>query len=1000
MPDSKLRKPRFRRGNTFASSCSGSCLSVTLAGHSDSSSSPLPCCPYICSIQPFTGLCLGCRSFSLRCAMVPSAWRCSISCARTSALGGSAVELQPVNTAMVPTGASRHGNAATFSISQWPSTSSCSPPHQSLSSSLESHGSRLSNSNCVDGDGHGGESRPETQLPPGGSRGDQRSQTTVCQVPIHSSSENRVLATTHSNGHRGGRNNTLPNNFLYHNPPSSVPYGNPEEAVGQPSTSISAPYHPDGDEKPLPLIVLDLRPLEAFSRQHIAGSINLALPSLVVRRMRKATAAAIATATSPLQYNTGNAVSLSTHPVANLGTYTTTSSCKRRLDQALDWLNREGESSSQGRNRSPLDLWRADVVIVCQGQTELSSKFCYDNIGSTQSPQNSSVSSMPSFTSAANASSSSNSLDVARAVCQALQHLPSSPGSPRKRGRVMLCPDDAGSIFAHPAAGHFVEEDGGSEVASTISCRSTQAGPEISTDASRFAQRDTRSATQRSDGGVSAPPTLEIASQHNAPSSSLETSSYPGSIASNTLNGPQPVAQSNDSSTQSSFPLVKPPSPARASKRPARPMLSRLDTSERVKTLNAQDNVAPSNTAQAKQANHVASTPAAPYSPGNSVPRSAASTPASTCASVPARISLPSLQTVAHLQARLPPSPASFRDATVPVSPSTRLPAAPDAAHWHTTPQAMNAHQIDREVARRGSVPFEDVDPLVGRGSALPSNHTRRALECLEAPIFDVSTVVPSFLFLGPDITSQDEAEQLKALGIKRILNCAVEVSDKSGESHATNDSSDNTLRLKGIFDKYLKIPMWDNVEAQGVAEHFEQACAFIDDAKLHDAPVYVHCRAGKSRSVSVVMAWLIHAYRWTLKKSYDYVVERRQDISPNIGFVSCLMAFEEQVHSRKSHILAETGSRDGEMSGDDSARALRHSRQSMPVIHPIKSSPHWPDTIADEDDARSVARAGQATGSDSMLRPSEVEGINRRATVLGMSSMIGSSKDATGSST
>ena len=68
-----------------------------------------------------------------------------------------------------------------------------------------------------------------------------------------------------------------------------------------------------------------------------------------------------------------------------------------------------------------------------------------------------------------------------------------------------------------------------------------------------------------------------------------------------------------------------------------------------------------------------------------------------------------------------------------------------------------------------------------------------------------------------------------------------------------------------------------------------------IDDARLHSSPTYVHCKAGKSRSVTAVMAYLIHANHWTLSKAYSFVTERRKGISPNIGFVSELMTFEEE---------------------------------------------------------------------------------------------------------
>ena len=76
---------------------------------------------------------------------------------------------------------------------------------------------------------------------------------------------------------------------------------------------------------------------------------------------------------------------------------------------------------------------------------------------------------------------------------------------------------------------------------------------------------------------------------------------------------------------------------------------------------------------------------------------------------------------------------------------------------------------------------------------------------------------------------------------------------------------------------------------------------SFVDDARLHSAPTYVHCKAGKSRSVTAVIAYLIHANHWTLSRAYAFVTERRKGISPNIGFVSELMTYEEQELGRKS---------------------------------------------------------------------------------------------------
>jgi len=92
-----------------------------------------------------------------------------------------------------------------------------------------------------------------------------------------------------------------------------------------------------------------------------------------------------------------------------------------------------------------------------------------------------------------------------------------------------------------------------------------------------------------------------------------------------------------------------------------------------------------------------------------------------------------------------------------------------------------------------------------------------------------------------------------------------------------------------------------------------------IDDASLHSAPTYVHCKAGKSRSVTAVMAYLIHANHWTLSRAYTFVLERRKGISPNIGFVSELMNFEEAELGSKSVGVVKQPQSSGGGAGPDS---------------------------------------------------------------------------------
>ncbi|WAR62748.1 hypothetical protein PtB15_15B335 [Puccinia triticina] len=157
---------------------------------------------------------------------------------------------------------------------------------------------------------------------------------------------------------------------------------------------------------------------------------------------------------------------------------------------------------------------------------------------------------------------------------------------------------------------------------------------------------------------------------------------------------------------------------------------------------------------------------------------------------------------------------------------------------------------------------------------------------------FKVSTIIPSFLYLGPEPSKETDFAELDRLGIQRILNTALECVDE-----------EELIRTRYPFiRKYFQIPLRDFVEETGVQKGIDQANRVLNDAFLHSAPTYVHCKAGKSRSVTIVLAYLIHRYRWSLKKAYAHVSERRAGICPNIGFLAELMSFEQRELMPKTH--------------------------------------------------------------------------------------------------
>lgn len=85
------------------------------------------------------------------------------------------------------------------------------------------------------------------------------------------------------------------------------------------------------------------------------------------------------------------------------------------------------------------------------------------------------------------------------------------------------------------------------------------------------------------------------------------------------------------------------------------------------------------------------------------------------------------------------------------------------------------------------------------------------------APVFTISTILPSFLYLGPELVKEEHATELEGLGVKRILNIAIECDDDAG------------LGLRDRF-KYVRIPMRDTVEEVNVSKAMKEVCDILGE--------------------------------------------------------------------------------------------------------------------------------------------------------------------------
>lgn len=136
--------------------------------------------------------------------------------------------------------------------------------------------------------------------------------------------------------------------------------------------------------------------------------------------------------------------------------------------------------------------------------------------------------------------------------------------------------------------------------------------------------------------------------------------------------------------------------------------------------------------------------------------------------------------------------------------------------------------------------------------------------------------IIPG-LYLGDAESSRDGALH-RERGIKYIVNAAEECQNV----------------FSGVT--YLNIPLQDIPQAR-IDYYFVQCHQFIEKALTEGASVLVHCRAGISRSATLVISYLMKAQGLSFKDAYLKVQSVRSCIEPNAGFCRQLQLYGDTLH-------------------------------------------------------------------------------------------------------
>ncbi len=90
------------------------------------------------------------------------------------------------------------------------------------------------------------------------------------------------------------------------------------------------------------------------------------------------------------------------------------------------------------------------------------------------------------------------------------------------------------------------------------------------------------------------------------------------------------------------------------------------------------------------------------------------------------------------------------------------------------------------------------------------------------------------------------------------------------------------------------------DVEDEDIISDFNRLTPIIHIELIKGRGVLCHCMHGKSRSVSIIAAYLIKYRNMTTDEAIEFIRNKRSQIDPNPGYIQQLKKFEEQVRKEK----------------------------------------------------------------------------------------------------
>lgn len=144
-----------------------------------------------------------------------------------------------------------------------------------------------------------------------------------------------------------------------------------------------------------------------------------------------------------------------------------------------------------------------------------------------------------------------------------------------------------------------------------------------------------------------------------------------------------------------------------------------------------------------------------------------------------------------------------------------------------------------------------------------------------------VCEVIPG-LWLG-NIKIAQNLHFFETNNIHCVLNCSKDIPFFCDKCENIRISVDDNLKIEEIDKLY---------------EYFDKAADFINSKLLNNKNILVHCYAGKQRSASIIIVYLMKYCDLSLKNSIIVLKSKREIVfTPTINFKKSLLKYEKKIN-------------------------------------------------------------------------------------------------------